>query len=209
METASQFDLGSALQHWLEQLSQSPQVKAENLKELEAHVRDSVGQLQMKGLSSEESFLVATRRAGNPAQLEPEFAKVNRSPWNLVVHGLILIFFSVICWFVWGTLHLPQMMQGAIARTGAITEATGYGRLPGFTEMMVSLRNFMFIPPLLALAYCLYVCFRKSNVKNSWTGFFAITTAVLIFILLPTLIAVLLPVISFMNELPASIFKTN
>ena len=150
---------------------------------------------------------MATRRVGNPAQLEPEFAKINRNPFNKIIHGLILVFFSVVCWFVWGTLHLPQMMQGAIARTGAINPATGYGALPGFTILMVGLRDFMFIPPLLALVYCLYIWFRKSAVRNSWTGFFAITMSVLMFIALPTLIAVLLPVIDFMNHFPRDIFQ--
>lgn len=92
METTTQFDLNIAVQHWLECLGQSPQIKSENLRELESHVRDSVVQLQTKGLSSEESFMVATHRVGNPLQLEPEFAKVSRSPWNAIVHGLILAF---------------------------------------------------------------------------------------------------------------------
>ena len=98
MENISQFDLNRALQLWLARLGQSPQVKAENLTELESHVRDSVLQLQTKGLSSEESFLVATHRVGSPEKLEPEFAKVNRSPWNMIIHGVILAFFSVGCW---------------------------------------------------------------------------------------------------------------
>lgn len=66
MATVSQFDLNLALQLWLARLGQSPQIKAENLTELESHVRDSVIQLQSKGLSSEESFLVATHRVGSP-----------------------------------------------------------------------------------------------------------------------------------------------
>lgn len=201
METTAPFDLNHALHSWLDCLSQSPQVKADDLKELESHVRDSVGQLQMKGLSSEESFLVATHRVGNPVRLEPEFAKVNRSPLNAIIHGLILTFFSVSCWFLWGVLHLPQMTQGMLARAGAIDAATGNGQLPGFTMLMVTLRDFIFIPPLLALGYCLYLWFRKSGTKGSWTGFFATTTATLIFIMLPTLIAVVLPVIALLNRL--------
>lgn len=102
MENVSQFDLNIALQRWLARLGQSPQVKAENLKELESHVRDSVVQLQTKGLSSEESFLVATHRVGNPEKLEPEFAKMNRNPLNMMIHGVILVCFSVACWFLWG-----------------------------------------------------------------------------------------------------------
>lgn len=209
MENTARFDLNIALQYWLERLGQSPQIKTENLCELESHIRDSVDQLQLKGLSSEESFLVATHRAGNPAQLEPEFSKVNPNPWNIAIHGLILVFFSVVCWFIWGALHLPQMMQGMIARTGHIDAVTGTGQLPGFTQMMVGIRDLMFLPPLLALIYCLFVCFRKSNAKNSWFGFFAATTSALIFIMLPTLIALLLPVIHFINLLPASLFKPN
>jgi hypothetical protein len=202
VENISQFDLNASLGHWLDRLAQSPHFRNENVAEMESHVRDSMTKLQSQGLAEEESFLIAIRRVGSVGKLEPEFAKVNRSWLNLIVHGFILIFFSVVCWFVWGTLHLPQMMQGILAKAGAIDQATGYGALPRFTQMMVELRNFMFVPPLLAFVYCLYLWVRKSNGKNSWTGFFAMTTAVLIFILLPTLVAVLLPVIDFMNHLP-------
>jgi hypothetical protein len=205
MENVSEFDLNASVRFWLERLAQSPHVRKENVAEMEAHVRDSIVRLQSQGLSAEESFLIAIRRVGAVEKLEPEFAKVNRSPKNMIIHALILVFFSVVCWFVWGTLHLPQMMQGIIARAGAITKDTGLGQLPAFTIMMVGLRDFLFLPPLLALFYCVYVWSRRSNAKNSWTGFFAITVAVLMFIMLPTLIAVLLPVIDFMNRLPPSV----
>ena len=191
MENVSQFDLNLALQQWLARLGQSPQVKTENLKELESHVRDSVVKLQDKGLSSEESFFVATHRVGSPEKLEPEFAKVNRNPWNLIIHGLILLFFSVVCWLLWAILHFPQMMKAAMQ--GA--------QLPAFTRLIVSCGDYLAVPPLLALIYCGYVWMRKANVRSSWTGFFATTTAVLILITLPTLFAVLLPVIAFMQQL--------
>src|SRR5262249_3358 len=151
------------------------QVKTEDLKELESHVRDSMSQLESKGLSSEESFLVATHRVGNPEKLEPEFAKVNRNPLNFIAHGLILVFFSVVCWFLWGTLQLPRMIENIMART------TGHGELPAFTRLMMILGGFLFVPPLVAFAYCLYAWIRKSAGSSSWMGFFATTTAVLIF----------------------------
>lgn len=191
MENVSEFDLNVALHQWLVRLGQSPQMKAGDLKELESHVRDSVGQLQTKGLSSEESFLVATHRVGSPEKLEPEFAKVNRNPRNLIIHGLILGFFSLVCLFLWALLHFPQMMSVAM-----------HGRpLPAFTRMVVGCADYLIVPPLLALVYCLYVWVRKTSAGNSWMGFFATTTAVLILITLPTMIAVLLPVIAFMNQL--------
>ena len=166
-------------------------------------MRDSVTKLQDQGLSEEETFLIAIRRAGNIAKLEPEFAKVNRDWLELIVHAFILIFFSVVCWFLWGTLHLPRMTQGMLARLGAVDQVTGYGALPALTRMMMGLGNFMFVPPLLAVIYCLHVWFRKSSVKSSWVGFFAVTTAVLIFITLPKLIAVVLPLIDLLNHLSA------
>src|SRR5438045_5363378 len=110
MKNISECDLNIALRQWLEKFGQSPQVKVENLNELESHIRDSVVQLQTKGLSSEESFLVATHRVGSPDQLEPEFAKVNRNPLNMVIHGLILVFFSLGCWFLWWVMQVPRMM---------------------------------------------------------------------------------------------------
>jgi|SRR5208283_4786223 len=191
MEHVSQFDLNAALRLWLERLGQSPQVKVENLKELESHVLDSVTQLQTKGLSSEESFLIATHRAGSPAQLEPEFAKVNRSPLNKIIHGLILVVFSVGCWLLWAILHLPNLMRPA-----------PQGRpLPGFTQFMVGCGSYWAVPPLLAAGYCPYVWTRKHGGRSSWMGFFAATIAILFFLILPTLIAILLPMIDFMNQL--------
>jgi hypothetical protein len=192
MATAAQFDLNRALQHWLARLGQSPQVKAENLTELESHVRDSVTQLQSKGLSSEESFLVATLRVGSPEKLEPEFAKVNQNPLNLIIHGLILAFFSIGCWFLWGLLHFPQM----------VTSATRGMALPAFTRLAVDCGSYLAVPPLLAAAYCGYVWLLKTKGQSFWMGFFATTMATLVLLTLPTLIAVLLPVIAFMQNQP-------
>jgi len=191
MENISEFDLNIALRQWLARFGQSPQVKIENLNELESHLRDSVVQLQCKGLSSEESFLVATHRVGNPEKLEPEFAKVNRNPLNLVIHVLILMFFSIVCWFLWGILHLPEAMGAALQ-----------GRqLPAFTRLVMACGSFLSVPPLLALVYCVYVRLRKSHAKSSWMGFFASITAVLILLTLATIIAVLLPVIDIITIL--------
>jgi hypothetical protein len=193
MANVAPFDLNIALQHWLERLGQSPQVKTEDLKELESHVRDSVVQLEGKGLSSEESFLVATHRVGSVEKLEPEFAKVNRNPLNLIIHGLILAFFSIGCWFLWGLLHFPNMVWAA---------TRGTMQLPAFTVLLVGFMPYLIVPPVLAAVYCVYVWFWKSRVSNSWIGFFATTMAVLVLLTLPTLIAVLLPIIAFMNQVP-------
>ena len=193
MENTAQFDLNSALRYWLEQLGRSPQVEIENLKELESHVRDSVVQLQTKGLSAEESFIIATHRTGTPAQLEPEYAKVNRSPRNMIIQGLILAFFTLGCWFLWLVLHFPKMMF----------YARDASHQPGFTRLVVSLlmeNSFIYAPPLMAAIYCAYVWTRKSPRGSSWTGLFAVTTATLVLLALVCFVAVFLPVIGYMNQ---------
>ncbi len=190
MATESQFDLNSALQLWLERLGQSSQVKAENLKELESHIRDSVSQMQSKGLSSEESFSVATHRVGSLEKLEPEFAKVNRNPLNMIIHGLLLVFFCISCFFLWGLLSLPELT----------VRSTGGGGLPAFTEFVVSYRPYFFMPPLLAAVYCVYVWMRKANGRSLWMGFFATIMAFLVLLTLIALFAVLLPLIAAMER---------
>jgi hypothetical protein len=91
METPTSFDLNRAIQQWRENLAQSPAIRAENLDELETHLRDSVATLQARGLSADEAFLIATKRVGSGALLGKEFGKVNnvnvwveRCLWALV-----------------------------------------------------------------------------------------------------------------------------
>ena len=155
---------------------------------MESHVRDSVIQLQSKGLSSEESFLVATHRVGSPEKLEPEFAKVNRNPWNIIIHGLILAFFSLGCFFLWAILRLPLQMSSSLP-----------GRLPGFTQLVMDWGTYLAMPPVLAGGYCMYVWTRKSGGRSSWMGFFASAMAILFVMTLPILFAIVLSVISVMQ----------
>ena len=78
MENQTAFDLNRQIQQWRENLGRSPAFRPENLNELEAHLRDSIGWLQARGLTADEAFLVATRRVGPDGALAAEFGKVNR-----------------------------------------------------------------------------------------------------------------------------------
>jgi hypothetical protein len=77
MEPEAPFDLNSAIQHWRDNLAQSPAFSGENLNELESHLRDSIANLQTGRLSSEEAFLIGVRRTGDVGALQAEFGKVN------------------------------------------------------------------------------------------------------------------------------------
>jgi hypothetical protein len=83
MENETPFDLEKAIRNWLNSLLQSSRLRAEELEELELHLRDSVGALQKRGLSEEEAWIIAERRLGQRETLKKEFAKVT-SPAKLV-----------------------------------------------------------------------------------------------------------------------------
>ncbi len=188
MEHASTFDLNIALRRWLENLAQSPQFRPADLAELESHVLDSVNQLQTQGLSSEESFLIATRRVGPAEKLEPEFAKVNRNPKLVLIHLLILTFFSVGCWFLWALLKVATMSHA------------GGRPLPAFTVLLINCRPLTIVPPLLAAAYCLWIILRRNHGRVSWFGFFACTAGVLMLLTFPVIVAVILPLIDGLSS---------
>src|SRR5690242_4946513 len=95
MENPTPFDLNLALQAWRENLAAQPTFRAENLDELESHLRDSVATLQTRGLSADEAFLIATRRVGTGSQLATEFGKVNQPAVWLDRFLWILIAFQI------------------------------------------------------------------------------------------------------------------
>src|SRR6516225_4701656 len=66
METRARFDLKAALEDWRKQLEMQPGLTPDNRRELETHLRDSVTALQQRGLTEEESIILASRRVGQP-----------------------------------------------------------------------------------------------------------------------------------------------
>ena len=95
MENQTSFDLSNAIGNWRRSLAQSAAFRQADLDELETHLRDAIPSLQAAGLSTEESFLIASRRIGPPNSLESEFRKVQNGPvwinrpWRLGLHFAI------------------------------------------------------------------------------------------------------------------------
>lgn len=83
MENSALFDLNEAVRRWRERLIGLRAFGADDLEELETHLREAVSELQAGGLSQEEAFLVATERLGSDGRLAEEFAKTNaRRIWT-------------------------------------------------------------------------------------------------------------------------------
>jgi signal peptidase I len=112
MENQNSFDLSGAIQQWRRNLAQSAAFDRNDLDELEAHVRDAMPALQAAGLSSEESFLIASRRIGTRHALESEFEKINpgrawlNRPW---LAGLLQIVMPGL-----GNLYSGRPLRGLI-----------------------------------------------------------------------------------------------
>ncbi len=76
------FDLDARVREWTDALRSRGAFRAEDIVELESHLRDEIDALAKTGLSGEEAFLVAEHRVGRPEALAAEYAKVHGEPWR-------------------------------------------------------------------------------------------------------------------------------
>ena len=77
MENQTRFDLNAALESWRAELAAQPGLSADERRELETHLRDTLTELKSRGLSEEESFWLARRRIGQVQKLAEEFVKAD------------------------------------------------------------------------------------------------------------------------------------
>ena len=107
---------------------------------------------------------------------------------NKIIHGVIAGFFAFACWCLWGMLTLISQVMGRVSE-----------HPPGFTQIIVGLRPLFVILPIVAATYCFFVWVRKPDSRHPWVPFFAGAMGILMLVTLPTMIAVWLPVIQFIE----------
>jgi hypothetical protein len=77
------FDLESQIRKWRRHVQSAGSLGAQDVEELESHLRDSIDELTGRGVSVEEAFIVSVRRMGDTEALHDEFAKVStESVWR-------------------------------------------------------------------------------------------------------------------------------
>ena len=91
------FDRDEALTHWRNRMSTAGEIRNLELAELESHLIDQAEDLQQRGLTEEESFLLAARRLGDASALGAEFMKTSlratfESPAFWMVAGCLAYF---------------------------------------------------------------------------------------------------------------------
>lgn len=77
MANIVKFDLEEHVRLWRLELQNSESFRAENVSELETHLRDSVATLEGRGLSRAEAFLIARTRLGKAEAIAGDFEAVN------------------------------------------------------------------------------------------------------------------------------------
>jgi hypothetical protein len=100
MENRTEFDLNKNIEIWKSELSQKSNMSKDNINELESHLRDEIHELELLGLNTEESLLIAEKRIGNVEDLRTEFGKINKGLYfrNKIIPYLkgILLFFAFV-----------------------------------------------------------------------------------------------------------------
>ncbi len=81
MESQTRFNLDQAVAAWRKELASHPGPGSEELRTLEAHLRDGFAALQGGQLSDEEAFLIARHRVGPARAVAGEFAKTAAPSW--------------------------------------------------------------------------------------------------------------------------------
>jgi hypothetical protein len=108
---------------------------------------------------------------------------------NKIAHGIVLAFFALATWFLWGLLRL----SGAVRLDHAI---------PAYTRLCIGIGP-QVLTSLVVVAglYCGWVWIRKLESKNSWVAFLATTTGALVLVIVLVVLAAYLPLLDALNQL--------
>ncbi len=104
MVDQTRFDLSTSIERWRNELAVQRNLSPETRRELEAHLRDSIAALQKRGLSEEETFLLARKRMGKLPLLNREFKKDGVQHWERPIAIAAWVIFAV-------SFFLPALNQ--------------------------------------------------------------------------------------------------
>ncbi len=121
---------------------------------------------------------------------------------NKVMHAVVLVVFGLACGLLALILKLPSMVLPAMARLPSAPPGQAVLPLPAFTRLCTAVGPVLLAAlALLALGYCIYVCVRKAERSASWIGFLATTMSAVVLVLLPSVVAIYIPLVDFLNRL--------
>jgi hypothetical protein len=165
METhTTSFDINRTIQQWREDFAQSDAFRGDNLDELEAHLRDSIANLERHSLTTAEAFLIASRRIGSDSALSVEFGKINsrrvwlnRAFWMLIGVQAMSVVHALISMFTSGAITLAAWQAESSTNTSTA---------PWIVGLFSASIHLLTFAVMLALGWRLLV--RKSKDISAW-----------------------------------------
>ena len=143
MEPSTRFDLENAILRWRQRLGEELPAGGGTVAELEEHLRTACADLGQRGLSAEESFLVAARRLGSPTALAREFGQADPAAvWRRRVFWILVGWVAA---HLWGSIanlarfsiaNLAQKTPGQFVNALAISVYI----LIGLTPLVVAIQ---------------------------------------------------------------------
>ncbi len=126
MENSTRFDLNESISQWRKDLAESPAFRPDDMEELESHLRDSVANLEAKGLSPHEAFWVAKNRVGKIDSLDCEFGKVNVNE----------VWLNRVLWMVAGSLLIGTL--SSIASLVNVLATASLYKIASFVDVLAT-----------------------------------------------------------------------
>ncbi len=93
---SSNFNLTNEIDNYVSLIEEQGSLTESDRNELISHLNDSTEVLMEKGLTDEESFIIAKKRIGNPDLLTEEYSKINFSLKTSKVWAYLLVGFNII-----------------------------------------------------------------------------------------------------------------
>lgn len=153
------FNIDEQIKNWRLHLSSTGVYQDSDIDELENHIHEEMPRLKKKGLTDEESFLVAIHRIGGKDNLSKEFQKVNRAfIWKRRIFWMLSGYFLI--HFLMLLVKVGQSVYFLTTNRGYIT-----------TPIMGSQFPIPIIPIPLALLLALFLYFLITKIPVNDTGF--------------------------------------
>jgi hypothetical protein len=171
-----QFKTDYAVNELLAAIATRDTLTTEDVRELKAHLLDSIQQLEQTGLSPEEAFVVAKLRLGNKEMLAIEFEKVNgvsmlRKEWVFIFIGISL---AVI---FWNLFESSKVIFGRLVTNGSLSINQAAVLMVCFYLLSIYLMIRIFKNGPELVDFCRTYFFQKNNFA---AAAFAILPALLI-----------------------------
>lgn len=123
MQSKTQFNTEQEIGQWKETLQASGHVDQENLMELESHLLDEIDNLQNKGLSDAEVFLIAQNRIGSYETLGKAYKR--SGSFSFSKNSLLAQTFLLLFTFFWLS-KTATYVAGDIAISMFASDATSF-----------------------------------------------------------------------------------